>query len=336
MRKIIMAKFFILVCVFLAPIKGRSQDIHFSQFYHSSLFTNPANTGVFDGRYRISTNYRNQWQSINKPYKTVFTSFDMKFPSKKLGLGMSFFNDKAGKSKMGITQGNLLVSYNLRINGRNHFITGIQYGFGQKSISFENLKWDSQFNGNTYNPDTPSGENQASDSYTYMDVSAGVLWNYIASPSRPKFKASAGLAIFHANQPNQSFIGNDKLYLKIVSHINNQFKIPDREIYFLPQLLYAIQGPQSEINIGTLVKFVLLTEGNDLIRINRVERKNSYSYALVGAQLRYKDALIVMAAFEFKKGLLLSFSYDVNISKLNVASRYKGGMELALSYRGYF
>ena len=99
---------------------------------------------------------------------------------------------------------------------------------------------------------------------------------------------------------------------------------------------YSIQGPQSEINIGTLVKFVLLTEGNDLIRINRVERKNSYSYALVGAQLRYKDALIVMAAFEFKKGLLLSFSYDVNISKLNVASRYKGGMELALSYRGYF
>ena len=323
--------FFIISCTY-----GSAQDIHLSQFYNSPLTLNPANTGNFKGRYRVVTNYKNQWKNISNTYNSSFASIDFNIPEKKIGLGLSFFNDKAGKSQMGVTQGNISLSYNLLVNGGNNIITGLQYGVGQRSLITDNLKWDSQFNGTAYDPSLASGEATYSSAFTYMDVSAGRVWNYTANHNQRKFKNSLGVALFHANQPTQSYNGADKMYYKLVAHLNNQFKISEIDIYVLPQLMYCQQGPFTEINAGALLKFVLGEEGGDLIRTNRVDKRYSNAAAYIGGQLRYKDAFIVMGAFEFRKGLMLSTSYDINISKLNAASKLRGGAEIAILYRGYF
>lgn len=315
---------------------GLAQDIHFSQFQNAPLLVNPAQTGVFIGRYRFSSIYKNQWQSISNPYKSIYAGIDMSIPKKKLGIGLAFLNDKSGKSQIGITQGNLLVSYDLNLGRGNDIIAGLQYGVGQRSIRTEDLKWDSQFNGTAYDPSLASGETYYSDSYIYMDVSAGIMWNYSVSPSQTKFRNTVGVAIFHANQPQQSFTSNEKMYYKLVAHLNNQFKIGNGYVYILPQILYSKQGPHSELNIGSLVKFIIGEGGGDLIRTNRVDHRYSNPNAYIGGQLRYKDAFSVMGAFEFRKGLMFSASYDINISKLNAASRLRGGAEVAIVYRGYF
>ena len=328
---------FILSFVFCVSLfTGIAQDIHFSQFQNSPLLVNPANTGVFIGNYRFSSIYKNQWQSVASPYKSIYAGFDMTIPKKKLGIGLAFLNDKSGKSQIGITQGNLLISYNLNAGGGNNFIGGMQYGVGQRSIRTDDLKWDSQFNGSAYDPSLASGETYYSDSYIYMDVSAGIMWNYSVSPSQTKFRNSAGVAIFHANQPRQSLAGNEKMYYKIVAHLNNQFKIGYGYVYILPQVLYSRQGPHSELNIGSMVKFIIGEGGGDLIRTNRVDHRYSNPNAYIGGQLRYKDAFSVMGAFEFRKGLMLSASYDITISKLSAASGLRGGAEVGIVYRGYF
>ena len=324
-------------------IKTHAQDIHFSQFYFSPLSINPANTGNFSANYRLSTNYKNQWKSIANPYKTSFASFDMPLAKNKLGLGISFFSDKAGKSMMGLTVGNFSVSYNLKINETNHFIAGMQYGFGQRSIKTADLKWDSQYNGTSYDPTIASGETQFSQSYTYMDISAGGIWNYTAKMSG--FKSSTGVAVFHINQPSQSFYGSDKLKYKLVVHNSTQIKLADMPAYILPQLLFLKQGPHSELNVGGLFKYVFSPIKSVFRAKNRIdigqnkedksESRNSLAI-FAGGQLRYKDAFIAMFGFELKKSLLISFSYDLNVSKLRVASNNKGGMELALTYKGYF
>ncbi len=332
MKRLKVIFFFVIVPL----VTGVAQDIHFSQFQNAPLLVNPAQTGVFIGRYRLSSVYKNQWQSISNPYKTVYAGVDMNIPKKNLGIGMAFLNDKSGKSQIGITQGNLLVSYNLNAAGGNNFIAGLQYGVGQRSIKTDDLKWDSQFNGTTYDPSLASGESYYSDSYIYMDVSAGVMWNYSVSPSQTKFRNTLGVAIFHANQPKQSFTSNEKMYYKLVAHLNNQFKVGNGYVYILPQVLYSKQGPHSELNIGSLVKFIIGEGGGDLIRTNRVDHRYSNPNAYVGGQWRYKDAFSVMGAFEFRKGLMLSASYDINISKLTAASRLRGGAEVAIVYRGYF
>jgi type IX secretion system PorP/SprF family membrane protein len=321
-----------------------AQDIHFSQFYFSPLSVNPANTGNFSGNYRLSTNYKNQWKSISNPYKTAFASIDFSLAKKKLGLGLSFFNDKAGKSAIALTLANLSIAYNLKVNDENNVFAGLQYGFGQRSIKANDLKWDSQYNGTSYDPTMASGENQFSQSYTYMDASAGMLWNYAAKLSA--FKSTTGVAVFHVNQSKKSFYGNeDMLKMKIVLHNNMQFKLPDKLIYIQPQFLFLKQGKQSEFDFGSIVRYVIkfnsnLFRDNNRIDIgakkeNKAESKNSIAI-FAGGQLRYKDAFIAMFGFELRKSLLLSFSYDVNVSKLRTASNSRGGMELALTYKGSF
>jgi type IX secretion system PorP/SprF family membrane protein len=347
MRKCRAKKIIVGVSILLLGINSslilNAQDIHFSQFYFSPLSVNPANTGNFSGIYRLSTNYKNQWKSISNPYKTAFASVDFSVVKKKLGLGLSFFNDKSGKSMMTQTLGNLSISYNLKANDYNNFSAGLQYGFGQNSINTSDLKWDSQYNGTSYDSGIPSGESQFSQSYSYKDASAGLLWNYSAKLT--SFKTSTGVAVFHVNQPKESFYGTDKLYAKIIVHNSSQFKLTDKPIYIQPQLLFMKQGPYSEIDLGALVRYVIKLRGGAFRENNRidigakkddkVESKNSIAL-FAGTQLRYKDALVTICGFELRKSLLISFCYDVNISKLRTASNSKGGVELALTYKGAF
>lgn len=308
-----------------------AQDIHFSQFYHSPIAINPAATGIFQGDYRVSSYYKDQWQSITNPYKTMFAACEISFPVKRLGVGLTLMNDKAGKARMGTSQACLSASYNLRIDGSNSLAAGVQYGFAQKSIRLNDLKWDSQYNG-AYDPALPSGESNMNDAFYFMDISAGLLYTYFNSEYQ--FKTTAGAAVLHINQPAQSFWGSEqKLHAKIVGHLNTQIKLADLPFHIMPQLLYTQQGPLRELNMGGMIKYVI---GIDNEASLENYSRSSSSAAFLGAQYRYKDALILNAAFELRKALLIGVSYDINVSKLKVASVYRGGMEISLVYKGAF
>src|ERR1700748_3535699 len=61
--------------VLCIPMRTYAQaDIHFSQFYETSILRNPALTGVFNDDYKLGVYYRNQWSSITNPYNTVLVS----------------------------------------------------------------------------------------------------------------------------------------------------------------------------------------------------------------------------------------------------------------------
>jgi hypothetical protein len=53
-----------------------------------------------------------------------------------------------------------------------------------------------------------------------------------------------------------------------------------------------------------------------------------------GAFLRWNDALIPVVKLDYNP-FSLSFSYDVNISKLKTSSYGRGGFELGISYVGF-
>src|ERR1700679_3781535 len=81
------------------------QSIHFSQYYNAPMLLNPANTALMpDYDYRFGMNYRNQWAAVPVPYNTFSAFADFKVGGNKnnethnnwLGLGLAFFNDKAG------------------------------------------------------------------------------------------------------------------------------------------------------------------------------------------------------------------------------------------------
>src|ERR1035437_2435480 len=116
-----------------------AQDIHFSQFDETPLQLNPANAGVHHD-IRIITNYKNQWQSVGSPYKTFAFSAEVKLLKKKkqnLGLGIDFFNDKAGDAQMGSNQANVSLSGIVPLNDKSLLSGGLMCGFAQRSMRSE-------------------------------------------------------------------------------------------------------------------------------------------------------------------------------------------------------
>ncbi|MEA3446080.1 MAG: type IX secretion system membrane protein PorP/SprF, partial [Bacteroidota bacterium] len=89
-RYIRFKEFFILIFFLLSGLNSNwAQDIHFSQFMSAPLMTNPANTGNFNGNYRLVNNFRSQWVSFADPgYNTVSLSFDQQLFSAKKNLSI--------------------------------------------------------------------------------------------------------------------------------------------------------------------------------------------------------------------------------------------------------
>ena len=67
----------------VSSITMYAQDVHFSQFYQTPLFVNPALTGAFSGNQRLILNYKDQWTSFGSPFKTYAFQFDASILKKK-------------------------------------------------------------------------------------------------------------------------------------------------------------------------------------------------------------------------------------------------------------
>jgi hypothetical protein len=94
------------------------QDINFSQFYELPLLRNPALAGIFNGNVRFPRHraYRNQWESVTTPYRTMAIGAEAKFfkglkAGDFLTAGMQLTNDVAGDANLKRTQFLPVVNY---------------------------------------------------------------------------------------------------------------------------------------------------------------------------------------------------------------------------------
>jgi len=141
--------------VSIAFISGtKAQDPQFSQYRMTPLLMNPGYTGLnYD--LRAVVNYREQWKSVATPFSTAAFSFDMNATRDKqkrasLGIGLQFLNDRAGDARMGMTQGNLLLSGILELAEDSKLSVGLMGGFGQRSVDYSALRWESQYVNGSY------------------------------------------------------------------------------------------------------------------------------------------------------------------------------------------
>lgn len=333
MKFLIYTAFFI--GFFCGHLKLPAQDLHFSQYYNSPLSLNPSLTGAFKGSIRLLTNYRNQWSSISAPCKTYAFSSDFALIKKlqkkgHLGLGISLYSDKAGTSQLNLTQINLSLAFHEKLSAHNILSAGIQGGIAQRSINFDNLKWDNQYNGNFFDPSLPTYEVNYNNNLFYADFAGGIQWTYtrgeMYATANNQLNINAGAALFHLNQPNISFysFSKDVLPVKIVIHGNLQIGIKHSKMSFLPYIIYIQQGPLKNIMAGGLIRIKLVDE-------------SKYTGNIKGAALafgglcRFKDAIIPVAQFEFAQ-YAIGMTYDVNTSGLTHASYGKGGFEISLRF----
>ena len=301
------------------------QDIHFSQFYFSPLTLNPAHTGFFNGKHRIATNYKSQWKRATggSPYVTVSASYDLHILDKVMkaadmtGFGVSVFSDKAGTGELATSGvfGSLAYHRDMLGNGMHLISMGAQGGFVQMGFDRNSLRF-----GDEILNDQPAGAGQEvfdKTNISYIDVNAGLLWNYIYSD---KMKFYLGVSTYHLSQPKVDFmaVGDDNILSNRVSCQAGAAIELTREWELLPNFLYMTQNASNETNFGLALKYTTS-------KVAAIRGGLWYRY------WQNSDAVIAMLGFEYMD-LTLGMSYDINISSLNQASNGQGSFEVAMIY----
>ena len=314
-----------------------AQDPRFSQYYASPWNLNPAMTGLFNGRWRVTANYRDQWSSFLAPvpFRTYAAAFDARFEVGRddyAAFGIGAMHDEAGTAKFQQNKIQLGGAFLKQLTGgRNrasHYLSaGAQLGFGQNSIDWGRLWFSRQFDSANETPDTglPSGEPNANASTNaYLDFNAGLLW-YMLFGDNGFFYA--GGALHHINEPAISLVEDDSetLYSRWSGHMGGQFPLSDN-FGVLPGVLVMKQGPAFETDLGINFRY----SNNDL---NELALRAGV-WGRMGNKLDeglQMDALTVVGMLELNRWML-GLSYDITVSGLTDANNSRGAFEVSLTY----
>ncbi len=298
------------------------------------MHLNPANTGLFDGLFRVTLNYRNQWAAMGHPYTTAAAAFDMPLLYAKnkayMGIGLFLYNDQAGDSKFGTFQGLLSVSGIVPLNDFNKLSVGIQGGYAQRSATVADLQWENQYVNGTYDPTVVPNENNLLTSYPYLDFSGGAVYQYRSKAEnltgQDVNEFSFGASAFHLNRPNQTFHqgGEVKMDMRFVFHAQGRIDFAGTKWSLRPSANYMMQGYSNEFLFGTLIRYRIK---------NGTKITNFFSESGIGlgVHYRWKDAIIPQLYYDLGD-IFIGVSYDVNISKYSAASKSQGGFEVTLRY----
>lgn len=313
-----------------------AQDIHFSQYAEVQTNINPALAGSIYNT-RAIANFRTQWGSVAQAYQTIGLSFEQTIGFKKLKgnyptVFINIFRDQAGDAKLRKLNPNVGISQHVKINKNSKIGVGFQGGFIYKTIDLTNLRWGTQFDEESlsYNPNLSNGENTTPRSaITGYDFVVGANYSYAKSDrfisSRDGNKFNGGISMYHFKIPKNSFIQtSERLYTRINIHANADIAIPNSKNAIMPMMLIMMQGKSREFIGGALFKFIL----NDQ---STFTRNNKPSALAIGAQYRYKDAIIPSALYQYDV-YSIGLSYDINVSALTPASKRFGGLEVMLRY----
>jgi type IX secretion system PorP/SprF family membrane protein len=311
-----------LVCLSLPFLSG-AQDIHYSNFGFSPLNMNPALTGVFNGEYRGTANFRQQWSGVPVNYTTFSGSVDMKMASKKdippFRIGAFLSHDRAGWSKL--TNSALYVSgsYLRPLSNRDFLSGGLSIGLNQRAFRTGDLTWDDQYKEKRFDPSNISADATTFDeTIFYPDLSAGI--NYHRQAPRQRSALDIGFGYFHINNPSRSFKGEPavKCAPRYSLYASTNVKLTD----FFDVLLDGsaqFQGPHRELLAGIGGRLYL------------VDRHTKQIALQAGITLRNGDAVSPHVGMVFNRWKV-AVNFDSNFSQFKTASNRFGGPEINVVY----
>jgi type IX secretion system PorP/SprF family membrane protein len=322
----IKAGLLIVMCACFS-FSAHAQGLHFSQYYNAPMLLNPANTALMsENDYRVGVNYRDQWATIPVPYKTMsgFADFQLfrqeELANNWLGIGLAFFNDKAGDGQLALSSAQLSLAYHLQLGEVSMFSAGLYGGYVQRSIDYNKLTFDVQWDGFKFNTELANGEKNNIVKTTYIDAGAGI--NYAYFPNEAVY-IKIGAGVVHVNAPNETFYDIDnKIGIRPIANADALLSMSE-SFTLNPSVYYSTQRGAYELIYGTQLLFYL-------------GGKDEYTTQLIlGGFHRWKEAAI--GAFGMRwGGLKVMASYDYTMSKLSPDNNGNGALEISLIYLGNY
>jgi len=297
----------------------QAQDPHFSQFYASPLYTNPALAGSAICP-RATLIYRNQWPSIQNAFRTFAASYDQHFDVLAGGVGIMVMSD--AESDFFRTNMAALM-YSLRLNlTKDIFLNlAVQGSITNRSLDRTKLFFGDQIDpryGFIYQTQADIPDELA---VTYFDVAAGMMiygeqWY-------------AGFSAHNLTQPNDGYIAHNTIPMRFTAHAGMNFNISrdKRRTSALfgapvisPNIIYDYQRGFQKLNIGLYLDWSPFVVGAWL-------RHPLTGYE--GADSKDPDALVVLFGAQWDQ-FKIGYSYDITVSGLAGASG--GAHEISVAY----
>jgi type IX secretion system PorP/SprF family membrane protein len=299
-----------LIALFLMGITAHAQDPHFSQYYANPLYLNPAFAGVKKCP-SLHLNYRNQYPALGV-YQTYSASYDQYVAGIKGGLGVLLMRDEAGNGALNLTEASVIYSYHLKVNRKFTMLAGFQATFRQRSLNWGSFTFPDQIDP-FYGFVKQTNEVQpGANTNNHLDLSVGFLgyteyW-YL------------GATAHHLTEPNEAFLSNNQLPLKLTVHGGASIPLGRRRLHnstrnlLIPNFVYQLQGSASQITAG--------------LSFNRGPISGGLSLRHGGNNP--DAAIIILGLAPEKQAWSIGYSYDYTISDLtNVPG---GSHEISLMY----
>lgn len=334
----------VVLCAVLLPWNLQAQDKMFSQFNSQPMLLNPALTGAFSGKYRVTATYRDQWRAaLDQPIVTFATGLDLRLPVARrgnlrydnFGLGIQFFTDKIPGIEFVSNQIAISAAYHKVLDKRrNQFLSlGFQGGVIQRSFNYEEVYFSDQFNGiDLY--DQLTGEPLPQNNIAFADYAWGL--NYTFAPSED-FALFAGASMHHFLRPVTSFRGLDAddepydiLNPRYTAFLSVQLPV-SKGIQFHPRAMAALQGGHLLANAGGNFRFLLNQYSGTALHMGGWVRA-----ARSADGNAFADAAVAMFGIEVNH-VLFGFSYDINLADTRSAIPVgRNAFEISVAFLGNY
>lgn len=341
---------FLILSLVVIGNQINAQDPNFSQFFSSPLNINPALTGAINEKWRVISNYRNQWIGPANPYTTGTISVDNKIfqntvgnyvdENTRVGIGGMMMYDQTLAGALKSNYASFNVSGNIRLrqhwggdynrnrvrhnnkadnseSGEQRLGLGLGIIYGNRRLDQSKLNFEEQFTGTGFDTNLPTGETALSNMKPYISTSAGFLYSIISGNTN----FDLGVSAFHLNKPKQTFLKNENEYLaaRYVIHSNFETFLTD-QVILNANGVYQRQGGASYFSIGGALGYYIPQEEKDFI---------------INAGLWYWSANALVPYVGFSYGnFQVGLNYDITISKLKEAPKSAQTFEISLILRG--
>lgn len=297
------------------------QDEIFSQFYALPMHINPALTGAYEGTYRLTAVYRDQWNNnLGSSFKSFAaggdTRFNLKLGSQALkdhfGVGLFFVSNHVAEYQASVNSISSYFAYHKKLGDRvpSYLGAGIKLGVIQRNINYDNLTFGDQFD-QIDGFDLPTGENLPPNNIGVFDFSAGI--NYYIDLDKTRYYIGAGA--HHLNKPNISFfkrlenvnpstIIDQRLETRYTVHFSMDAELMYR-LEIQPRIIYQTQEISNSLSIGTNLQYILRNEELGLVGGIWVNIVNDFD----GTQVNHVTPLAGL----IRKGFIFGFSYDIGM-----------------------
>jgi len=261
--------FIVLFSLQTIRVKAQLNPLN-SQYFLNQYQANPAYAGLNEGL-NINLNYRKQWSNIPGSPNTQSITADYKMD--KVGLGLNFYNEKAGSLQR--TKAVATYAYHLQLNEANQQLSfGVSAGIMNERVDYSDV------NGNLSDPALSEFNNKGS----LIDGDFGVAY------TSNSFNIEAALPNIRSfvNDKDDNNVDRSRFYAAASYKINTGSGA--NELVIEPKVAFrGIKGYDNIVDAGANFNFT-----NKLFLMGMYHSSKSASF---GAGINYKSSLAIMGFY---------------------------------------